>query len=259
MKEFLEVFSSVSYVLFIVSSIMLGVSFAVKTLVVSTIKKINAESSKNFDKIEDNKLKSGLKAVFKKTELRYAYYCDKALKIKKTARKNKVRSFFRLVPLEIEDNSGEFKDIFLSLIKEISVLVNGDGGYLNFSKNELFSMLKTLLLRLKILIDSLDIIWLKSVKIPFIIQVLKGYTELEKFKGKTLVIIVTGLLNFTFSVTRFFSPVGATKNLMNATYSENFSKTLAKAIIEVVGNEWAYLCFEKRKLSITKQVKVNVK
>ena len=248
MREFLEIFSSVSYIFFIVSAVTFGISLAVKTLVISTIKKVNTESNKNFDKIEDNNVKTACEKVLCKAESRYVKYCDNQAKRKKIFKKNKVRSFFRLPPYKELEKSDELKDVFLSLLKDVSIAVNGDGGYLNFSKNEFFSMVKTLLLRLKILIDSLDIIWLKTVKIPFIIQILRAYTDFEKFKGKTSVLITLSLLNFAFTISRIFSPVSATKNLANNIYSENFSKTLAKAIIEVVGKEWAYLCYEKQKL-----------
>ena len=247
MREFLEVFSTVSYIFFIVSAITFGVSLAAKTLVVSTIKKINNESDKNFDKIEDNEKKLACAEVVKKAYQRYSNYCDSASEIKKIRNSNKLKQAFKL-PLKNEPEiSDDVKDIFLSLIKDVSIEINGKDGYLNFSKNELFSMLKTLMQRLTVLIDSLDIVWLKTIKIPLIIQVLKIYTDFEKFKGKTLVLIAVYFLNFTFAITNLLSPVGATKNLANNISSDNFSKTLAKAIIEVVGKEWAYLCFEKQK------------
>lgn len=247
MREFLEVFSTVSYIFFIISAVTFGVSLAVKTLVTSTIKKLNAESDKNFDKIEENDKKLECEGVIKKAFKRYSDYCDLATERKKIIKNNKLRGTLKL-PLKNEPEiSDNVKDIFLSLIKDVSFAVNNQGGYLNFSKNELFSMLKTLMQRLKVLIDSLDIVWLKTIKIPLIIYVLKIYSDFEKFKGKTAVLITVYLLNFAFTITNLISPVGATKKLANNISSDNFSKTLAKAIIEVVGKEWAYLCFEKQK------------
>ena len=48
MPEFLSVLSTVFNALFIVSAITFGISLAVKTLLIQTVKKVNKESSKNF-------------------------------------------------------------------------------------------------------------------------------------------------------------------------------------------------------------------
>ena len=53
MSEIISVVSKVTYIVFIVSSVFFGMSLAVRSLLVKTLKNTIRESDKNFDKIED--------------------------------------------------------------------------------------------------------------------------------------------------------------------------------------------------------------
>lgn len=245
MPEFLSVLSTVFNVLFIISAITFGISIAVKTLLIQTVKKINKESSKNFDKISDYEIKSNALSEINSLTVRYVKHSQEVQKIKSTNRKNKVRKLLKLKEYKVDVETDNIKDIFLSLFKDISYKIDGKGGYLNFSKNELFSMIRELLDRVENILDSSKVIWLKSVKISSFVEAIKIYGSIEKFTSKPSVILVTCLINFCLSVSNFFSPIGATKKLAGTVLNDSFSSILATAVISVVGKEWAVLCYEK--------------
>ena len=129
-------------------------------------------------------------------------------------------------------------------------MFDGEGGYLNFSKNELFTMMRTLVDRIGKILDSSNVIWLKTIKIPFYVEVVKIYGSIEKFASKPSVILATYIINFCLAVSRFFSPIGATKQLADSVLDDSFSSILASTVISVVGKEWAVLCYEKDKSRI---------
>ena len=247
MNEFLIVLSNVFNVLFIVSAVTFGISLAVKTLLIGTVKKINKESSKNFDKIEDIEIKSTCLSTVDELRVRYVNYSREVADIIKLTKLNKVRKFLKLKEYKVPSSSDDLKSIFLSLFKDVSYVFDGEGGYLNFSKNELFTMLRALIDRIGKILDSSNVIWLKTIKIPFYIEVIKVYGSIEKFTSKPSVILATYLINFCLAVSRFFSPVGATKKLAGSVLDDSFSSILASTVISVVGKEWAVLCYEKAK------------
>lgn len=247
MLDFLQVVSNVAYVFFIISAIVFGISFAVKFLIINTVKKVNAESVKNFEKIEDINKKSKSLQIINRLNLRYVNYLDESRVIKKIKRRNKVRALFKLKQKKVPVASDNLKDVFLSLFKDLSECYEGSGGYLNFTKNEILDLSRKLNKRLGELVDSSGVIWLKSIKISFFVEAIKLYGNFEKFKAKPSVIIVTGILNFLFAITRFFSPVSATKKLAGNIMNDNFITVITSAIISIVGQELSSLLYEKEK------------
>ena len=247
MREFLLVVSDVAYVFFVISAIVFGVSVAVKLLLIKTVKKISRESDKNFDNIEDNEEKSAVLKTIEDLTLRYSKYQEEASKNKKLNRKNTVRKSLKISTYSVSEAEDNLKEIYLSLFKDISCCFEGSGGYLNLSKNEILTMLRALADRTQKILSSSDIIWLKTIKIPFYIEVVKLYTSIEKFKSKPSVILITYFIDFCLAVSRFISPVGATKKLAGSLFDDNFSQLLTSTVISVVGKEWAVLCYEKAK------------
>ena len=245
MLNFLTVLSNVLYVFFIVSAITFGISLAVKTLLIKTVKKINKESDKNFGKISDIEEKSKCEEIILSLTERYVEHSENVKKIKGLKRKNRVRKFLKLKEYQIPEQTDTAKDIFISTFKDISSCFELSGGYLNLSKNELLFMLRALTERVEKILKSSDVIWLKTIKIPFYVEAVKLYSSIEKFKLKPSVIIVSYLINFCLSVSRFISPVGATKKLAGSVFDDSFSSLLTSTVISVVGKEWAVLCFEK--------------
>lgn len=245
MADFLSSLSSVINVLFIVSAIAFGVSLAVKTLLIQTVKKINKESSKNFDKISDFEIKSNCENAINDLVVRYVNHTQQVQKITSDIKKNKVRKFLKLKEYKVDVVTDNLKDIFLSLFRDVSYKVDGKGGYLNFSKNELFSMVRELLDRVEKILDSSKVIWLKTIKISSFVEAVKIYGSIEKFTSKPSVILFTYAVNFCLAVSKFFSPIGATKKLAGTVLNDSFSSILATTVISVVGKEWAVLCYEK--------------
>lgn len=245
MDKFIIVLSSVFNALFILSAVAFGISLAVKSLLIKTVKNIDKESSINFDKISDFEIKSNCEKAIEELRLRYKNHTEEVQKINKLKRKNKVRKLLKLTEYDVGEQTDNLKNIFLSLFKDVSYKIDGKGGYLNFSKNELFSMMRALIERVDRILNSSGIIWLKTVKIPFYVEAIKLYGSIEKFTSKPSVILVTYLINFCLAVSRFLSPVGATKKLAGSLLDDSFSSILASTVISVVGKEWAVLCYEK--------------
>ena len=245
MQAFLYGLSTFINVLFIVSAVTFGISLAVKTLLIKTVKNINEESYKNFDTFADFETKFNLLFEIEEVKKRYVKHTEEVAKFKRVERSNKVRSIFKIKEKQLPQINDDLKDIFLSLFSGVSYKVNGDGGFLNFSKNELFSMTRTLLDRVEKILNASDVIWLKTIKIPFYIEAIKLYSSIEKFTSKPSVILITITLNFFMTITRFFSPVSATKKLAGSIVDDSFSSLLASTVISVIGKEWAVLCYQK--------------
>lgn len=247
MIDFLSSLSSVLYVFLIVSSILFGFSFSIKCYAVITVKKIVRESSKNFDKIADNAKISNCEYTINEHIEWYQLYAKTAKKNKAIKRRNKIRKLFLLREKPLIEIDGGIKDISVSLVKNISSHFEGAGGYLNYSKNEIIEMLKTLSVRLNDIFSSSGVIWLKTIKISTVIQVVEITKSIEKIKGKVGVVLVSYLLEFCFFISRFFSPVGASKKLANNLLGDGLSSLIVSAVFNVVGKEWAVLCFEKER------------
>lgn len=246
MIEFLNVLSTVIYVVFIVSSVLFGFSIAVKIYVIKVAKKIVNESGKNYENIEDFYSNKRCEKIISKHVLRYDNYANIEKKNLKIKRGNKVKKFFRLKERELLIQEDSLKDIFLSLFSEISNCFEGAGGYLNYSKNEIISMLKALVKRLNAICLSSDVIWLKTVKISSLAHVISITKSFENFKGKTPIIILSYVLEFTFFISRIFSPVSAGKFLASNIMGNSFNSLLMSAVFNVIGREWAVLCYQKQ-------------
>ncbi len=246
MIEFLNVLSIIIYVFFIVSSVLFGFSIAVKIYVLNVAKKIVNESGKNYENIEDFYPNKMCEKIISKHALRYDNYAKIEKRNLKIKRVNKVRKFFRLKELNILSQNDSLKEISLSLFSEISNCFEGAGGYLNYSKNEIISMLKVLVKRLNAICLSSNVIWLKTIKISSLAHVVSITKSFENFKGKTPIIILSYVLEFTFLISRIFSPISAGKFLANNIMSNSFSSLLISSVFTVIGREWAVLCYQKQ-------------
>ncbi len=247
MINFLSIISDVLFVFLIVSSTIFGLSFAVKFYMIITVKKVVRESSKNLENIVRNEKISNCELAIKKHINKYVLHSKISKKNGSIRRANKVRKLFKIKQKDLIDNGESLKDISLSLIKSISSEFEGAGGYLNYSKNELIEMLKKLCVRLTAIFNSSGIIWLKTVKISSIVHVINLTKSIENLKGKTGLILASYFLDFCFFVSRFISPVGASKKLANNLLGDGLSSLIVSAVFNVVGKEWAVLCFEKER------------
>ena len=246
MIEFLNVLSIIIYVVFIVSSVLFGFSIAVKIYVLNVAKKIVNESGKNYENIEDYYSSKMCEKIISKHALRYDNYANIEKKNLKIKRGNKVRKFFKLKERNLLSQNDSLKDISISLFSEISNCFEGSGGYLNYSKNEIISMLKVLVKRLNAICLSSNVIWLKTIKISSLAHVVSITKNFEKFKGKTSIIILTYVLEFAFFLSRIFSPASASKLLANNLMGNTFKSLLISSVFSVIGREWAVLCYQKQ-------------
>ncbi len=252
MMEFLNVLSKVIYVFFIVSSVVFGLSISIKIYVLKVAKNIVGESTKNCDKIEDYYLSNKCNKVISNHILRYDNYTQIEKKNAKIIKANKIRKFFHLKSRPLIKQENSVKEIFVSLFKEISNCFEGSGGYLNYSKNEIILMLKALVKRFNAICLSSNVIWLKTLKISSFAHVISITKSFERLKGKTLVIILSYVFEFTFFISRIFSPVSAGKLLANNLMANTFSSLIISSVFNVVGKEWAVLCYQKQRSRIEK-------
>ncbi|MBQ3235420.1 MAG: hypothetical protein IJA97_04605 [Clostridia bacterium] len=247
MLEFLSIISDVLFVFFIVSSVVFGLSFAVRFYAIKTVKKVIRESDKNFDKCVDIEKSSTCETLVSEHIERYLLYAEQERRANKAKKANKIRKLFSVKQKEEVHSEDKLKDISLSLLKSISSVFEGGGGYLNYSKNEIIDMLKKLCSRLNAIFDASGIIWLKTVKISSIVHIISLTKTIEKFKGKTLVLLACYVIDFCLFISRFISPVGASKKLVSSVMADNFSSLIVTAVFTVVGKEWAVLCAEKER------------
>ncbi|MBR6737821.1 MAG: hypothetical protein IKL82_05615 [Clostridia bacterium] len=247
MNEIIKIISDVLYVIFILSSVTFGVSLAVRTLLVKTVKSVVKESDKNFDKIEDYNKKSKSLEAIENAKIEYLNYLYKSSEIKKRNDKNRVKKLIFKKEIEVE-KIGSQEDIFLSLFKNVAGVYSENGSYLSFSKNEIVETLLTLTERLKTILDKTSIIWLKGLNVSVVLYALSIYKRVETFKGNGAVFITLKLLDFCLKVSKLFSPVGASNNLLTSAVDGGISNLISTAVIEVVGKEIASLYSEKQKL-----------
>ena len=248
MMEFLNVLSKIIYIFFIVSSMLFGVSISLKIYAMRTAKKIVNESAKNYDNISNFYLSKKCEQIISNHAIRYDNYAKIERKNAKIKKHNKLRVFFKLKERSFIEQSDSTKEIFLSLISEISNCFEGAGGYLNYSKNEFIIMLKSLVKRLNLICLSSNVIWLKTIKISSLIRVATFTKNFENFKGKVPIIILSYVFEFSFWVSRLLSPISASKHFANNLMSNTFSSLLVSSVFNVIGKEWAVLCYQKQQL-----------
>lgn len=248
MMEFFGVLSKVIYIFFIVSSVLFGLSVAIKFYVMKVAKNIVDESDKNYDKIGDYCLSDKCDKIIKQHALRYDEFAQTEKKNLKIKKQNKVRKFFGLKERSSIEQTDSLKSISLSLFIEISNCFDCSGGYLNYSKNEIISILKVFIERLNSIFRSSNVIWLKIIKISTLAHIISATKSIEQFKNKTSVIIISAILEFAFSISKILSPVSAGKLLAKNLISSSFSSLLISSTFAVVGKEWAVLCYQKQVL-----------
>ncbi|MBR3804923.1 MAG: hypothetical protein IKJ14_06230 [Clostridia bacterium] len=253
MIDFLSIVSNVLFVTLVLSSIVFGISFSAKIFAVKTVKNLVRESDRIYDNIGDIEKTSRCDIIVKNKIEKYLLYHETARKNKKINRRNKIRKFFRLKEIKPIELNLSIKQLSLSLLKEVTAVFEGAGGYLNYSKNEFISMLKTLIKRLDLIFESSGVIWLKTLKISTALHFVDVARSVSKFKGKTFVVIVSAFFEFCFFISRFISPVGASKKLANNVFSNSFSSLLVSSVFNIAMKEWAVLCYEKEKSRLDKK------
>ena len=236
MSEILAVVSKVSYVALIVFSVVFGISLAVRVLVVKTIKSIVKESDKNFDKIGDNDKKIASREIIENSKKEYLLYLSEV----KKNQKQKGKTSYENAPL-----TKDGKHVFLDLIKNCANVYTEGESFLSFSLNETFEILRILVGRIKSILCATNLFFLRYLKLSLLMELMSLYRYTENFKQRRDVKIALAIINFCMAVSTIFSPVGASKKLINSIVGGETSLLISHAIIEVVGKEVCYIYYEK--------------
>ena len=245
MVEFLEAVSPVFYVFLIVSSVLFGISLAINVWLVSVIKKVRKTTDKTFNSSMTDVEIERVKSAINTAKLDYFVYVERSRKIKKTNRNNKVKKVFYLKEKPINIAKKDIKSIFLDLIKNVyepfSVVNGKKRSYLSFSKNEIFTILNTLIKRIDCIASTPEISFIKNIKLSFISECFYFYGVADKFFNKIWVIITFRLINFFMWFGRVFSPVSLSKYFVKHLSSEGLSYLIYDTMISVVGKELAII------------------
>ena len=248
-QELLPIIGKISYVFLIVMSVIFGITLAVQTYLSKSIKKILKNSRENFDKIADNNAKTECLKIINQSKTEMVEIFERDAKLKKIKKKNRVKKAINGKEKTVEDNSQTAKDVFLDLFKSTASVFSYYGGrergYLSFTEREIFSVVNLLRERLKEIVDSSGIFWLKSVNISTFIIALNLYKSFEKFKNKVSVIIIVWLLDFFLWFGRVFSPHSITKYFLKEFAFDNLSVLIVKALVEICGKELAFIYYQK--------------
>lgn len=254
MREFLTFFTNFTYILFIVGCLFYGISIGVNLYVKSVIRKIDKNTNLRFNKIEDETSKNLCLQSIKSAQIQYLTYLEECNKRKKQIKKNKILSLFSKKTKRVNDVEKPIKssEIFIDLAKNMaspfSFYENKERGYLSFTEREIFAVLEEFRLRLLDIINSSNVIWLKGVKISFLLECWNLYDGAIQIKNKPLMLLVISIIDFFLWFSKVLSPAGMSKFIISRAMGSSLSSLLSLSIIDVVGKELAVIYYEKSKI-----------
>ena len=254
MRDFLTFFTNFTYVFFIVGCLFYGVSIGVNIYVKSVIKRINKNTNLRFNKIEDDISKNECLASIKDAQSEYIAYLDECKKRKKLINKYKINSLCSKKTKRIDDveNTTKSSDIFINLAKNManpfSFYENKERGYLSFSEREIFAVLEEFKLRLIDIINSSNIIWLKGIKISFLLECWNLYDGAIQIKNRPFMLFAISIIDFFLWFNKLISPAGMSKFIVSSAMGSSLSSLISLSIIDVIGKELAVIYYEKSKI-----------
>lgn len=248
-KSLMPYVTKTSFIFLIVMSVIFGVSIAMRKYIASVIKKVRKNSDANYKKLTDEEAKA-CNAAISAAKTDYGEFLKENKKQKKLENRNKIRKVFKLKQIEAPVRSVTVKEVMVSLAGGVAEPFLGYKGkkkrsFLSFSEREIFTVLKTLKIRLKEIIDSADIEYLKDVKISFVLECVGLVGKFGKIKNNGFYLLGFKIVNFFLWFTRFISPVGIGKYLVNDISGDNLQTLIADAFIDIVGQELAVIYKEK--------------
>ena len=248
-KSVLPYVPKISFIFLIVMSVIFGVSVAMRKYMASVIKKVRKNSDANYKKLSNEEAEICNAAIIK-AKSDYSVFLKESKKEKKLKNRNKIRKVFKLKEKPLPEKSVEIKEILVSLAGGVAEPFLGykgkkKRGFLSFSEREIFTVLKTLKIRLKEIFDSADIEYLKDVKISFILECAGFVGKFGKIKNNGIYILAFKIINFFLWFTRFLSPTGIGKYLVKDIGGDNLQTLIADAFIDIVGQELAVVYKEK--------------
>lgn len=251
MRDFLTFFTNFTYVFFIVGCVFYGISIGVNIYVKSVIKRINNSTNARFNTIEDVDSKKFCIDAIKDAQNQYVLYLDESTKRNKINKRNKILSLFgkKSKPINTGYDTSKASDIFINLAKNVAIpfsqYKNGERGYLSFSEREIFAVLEEFRLRLISIIDSSKIIWLKSLKISFLIECWIVYDGANKIKNRPFILLIASIIDFFLWFSKIINPAGMSKFIVSSALGSSLSALLSTSIIDVAGKELAVIYSEK--------------
>lgn len=264
MIEIINVIAPYVYIFLIVGSVFFGISLAVNFWLSLTIKRVRNETDKNFSKCVSEYERKQVKYAIKTAKISYSNWQLQNNKNKKIKFKNRLRKAFKLKekPIYNEDN---VKDIFINLVKDVykpfSSENGADKGIFSFSKNQIFSILNNITLRVDEILTKSGVSFLKNVKLAVIVNGIEIYSNYKNFLSKIWVVVVFNLINFFMWFLRIFSPVSVSKYFIKNLSTQNLSELITDTLVEIVGKELAvvYKNNQKQDKNTVKSVKIERK
>lgn len=248
-KSVLPYFTKISFIFLIVMSVIFGVSVGMRKYIASVIKKVRKNSDVNYKKLTADEAEV-CNAAISKAKSDYLIFLKEGKVRKKLEKRNKIRKVFRLKEKPLPEKSLQMKEILVTLAGGVAEPFLGykgkkKRGFLSFSEREIFTVLKTLKIRLKEILDSTDIEYLKDVKISFVLNCVGIVGKFGKIKNNGIYILGFKIVNFFLWFTRFLSPTGVGKYLVNDISGDNLQTLIADAFIDIIGKELAVIYKEK--------------
>ena len=244
MMEFINSVAPYVYVFLIVGSVFFGVSLAVNYWLSITIKKVRKETDKNYVKSLSKAERENVNIAINNAKINYSSWQLQNAKNNKIKLKNKIKKAFKLKekPLYNEVN---VKDIFIGLLKEVYRPFKDcnatENGYLSFSKNQIFSILNKLTLRVDEILTKSGASWLKNVKIALIVSGIEIYSNYKSFLGKIWVVVVFKFIDFFMWFLKIFSPVSVSKYFIKNLTNQNLSLLISDTLVEIIAKELAVM------------------
>lgn len=251
MSEFIVIFGKISYIAFIIGSVFFGFSLGVNALITRVINKINNESDVNYLSIESDKRKE-CDAVILKAKTSCNEYLEQAKQLAKVKKANKIRSFFKLKLKPEPQTTISTKDVLVEMIENVAKVFYGDSderAFLKFSEREIYFVLDTLKIRLKEILSSTGVIWLKELPISFFLTCFNVYKSYDKIKNGIFFTVVVWLIDVCVWFVRFFSPVSAGKFLVKSASGSGLNSVITNTVVTVLAKELAVIYRNKRVMS----------
>ncbi|MBO5713256.1 MAG: hypothetical protein J6R88_03560 [Clostridia bacterium] len=247
MDEILLVVSNVAFIFFIIASVFFGFSLAVQSLITKVIKNVNAESDKNYLKVPEAE-REVCNEVISDVAFKLSKLSDEQKRIKQIKSTNKIRKFFRLSEIPVEETTVTVKDVAATVLDGVAVAFYGtteNKPHLNFSEREIFKILTTLKNRVKDVLTATNVIWLKELPISFFVICYNVYGMVDKIKNKPLVLLLVKIIDFCLWFSRILSPVGIGKYLVNDLSKDGLNGVINSTISSVIVKELAVIYYEK--------------
>lgn len=261
MTEFLAVAGKAAYVIFIIGSVLFGISIAVNVYAQSVIRRLMKSTEQNFAKIESAEDKAVCVAAIDRFKEKFLNGAEINAKNKKIKKRNKIRQLFKKPAVNLlppPDYKGYCKELLQSVSAPFLDYDKKERGYLSLTEREIFAILEELKTRLKDILDSSGVPWLKTVKISFLAQCLSVYGAFEKVKGKPLITLAFALTDFFLWFSRLFSPAGVGKYIVKNAFGGSLSSLVVCALSEIAGKEVAAIYYRKSLLKKSSKAKTDV-